>query len=46
MEDTPPRPRYTVTRRAWELVLAKRFLPDAFLDRRALQAMGLWEKNP
>ncbi len=45
IEDTPPRPRYTVTRRARELALAKRIFSDAFLDRRALQALGLWERD-
>ena len=39
--DSPPRPRYTVTRRARIGVLAKRFLSDRFLDKRILRAMGL-----
>jgi NAD(P)-dependent dehydrogenase (short-subunit alcohol dehydrogenase family) len=41
LRDTPPRPRYTVTRAAWMGSLAKRLLPDAFLDRRILRSMGI-----
>lgn len=39
--DTPPRARYTVTRRARVGVLAKRFFSDRFLDRQILHSMGL-----
>lgn len=39
--ETPPRPRYTVTRRAAVLSLAKRLLPDSVIDRRTLRAYGL-----
>lgn len=39
--DTPPRPRYTVTRRARFGVIAKRFLTDRMLDKRILHSMGL-----
>ena len=39
--DTPPRARYTVTRRARVGVLAKRFLSDRFLDKQILHSMGL-----
>ena len=41
LRDTPPRPRYTVTKRARYGVLAKRFLTDRFLDKQILHAMGL-----
>lgn len=41
MLDTPPRPRYTVTRRARFGVLAKRLLSDRMLDKRILHSMGL-----
>jgi len=41
LRDTPPRPRYTVTRRARYGSLAKRFLTDRFLDKQILHAMGL-----
>jgi NAD(P)-dependent dehydrogenase (short-subunit alcohol dehydrogenase family) len=39
--DSPPRARYTVTRRARVGVLAKRFLSDRFLDKQILHHMGL-----
>jgi NAD(P)-dependent dehydrogenase (short-subunit alcohol dehydrogenase family) len=39
--DTPPRARYTVTRRARVGVLAKRFFSDRFLDKQILHSMGL-----
>jgi len=39
--DTPPKPRYTVTRRAAILSVAKRVLPDSMIDRRTLRAYGL-----
>jgi NAD(P)-dependent dehydrogenase (short-subunit alcohol dehydrogenase family) len=39
--DSPPRPRYTVTRRAAILSVAKRVLPDSVIDRRTLRAYGL-----
>jgi NAD(P)-dependent dehydrogenase (short-subunit alcohol dehydrogenase family) len=41
LTETPPRPRYTVTRAAWLLVLARRLLSDRALDRRLLRAYGL-----
>jgi NAD(P)-dependent dehydrogenase (short-subunit alcohol dehydrogenase family) len=41
LRDTPPRARYTVTKRARYGMLAKRFLSDRFLDRQILKAMGL-----
>jgi len=41
MTDTPPKPRYTVTRRAAMLSMAKRVLPDSVIDRRTLRAYGL-----
>ena len=39
--ETPPRPRYTVTRRARYGVIAKRLLPDRFMDKQILKSMGL-----
>jgi len=39
--DTPPQPRYTVTRRARVASLAKRLLSDRALDRRLIRAFGL-----
>lgn len=36
-----PRARYTVTRRAAILSIAKRLLPDSVIDRRTLRAYGL-----
>jgi NAD(P)-dependent dehydrogenase (short-subunit alcohol dehydrogenase family) len=39
--DAPPRARYTVTRRAAMLSVAKRLLPDSVIDRRTLRAYGL-----
>ncbi len=41
IEQTPPRARYPVTRSAWVITLAKRFLPDALLDRQVLRSLGL-----
>lgn len=41
MTDAPPRARYTVTRRAAILSVAKRLLPDSVIDRRTLRAYGL-----
>jgi NAD(P)-dependent dehydrogenase (short-subunit alcohol dehydrogenase family) len=41
LRDTPPRPRYTVTRAAQIGVLVKRLLSDRALDRRLLQQYGL-----
>jgi NAD(P)-dependent dehydrogenase (short-subunit alcohol dehydrogenase family) len=41
MTAAPPRPRYTVTRRAALLSAAKRILPDSYLDQRTLRAYGL-----
>jgi len=42
--DTPPRARYTVTKRARYGVIAKRLLSDRFLDKRILHSMGLDKK--
>lgn len=39
--DAPPRARYTVTRRAAMLSVARRLLPDSVIDRRTLRAYGL-----
>jgi NAD(P)-dependent dehydrogenase (short-subunit alcohol dehydrogenase family) len=39
--ETPPRARYTVTRAARLMVLARRLLSDRALDRRLLRAHGL-----
>lgn len=41
LTDSPPKARYTVTRRAAVLSLAKRLLPDSVIDRRTLRAYGL-----
>ncbi len=41
LTDSPPKARYTVTRRAAVLSLAKRVLPDSVIDRRTLRAYGL-----
>ena len=41
VRETPPRPRYTVTRNARLLSLAKRFLSDRMLDRLLRRAFGL-----
>jgi len=39
--ETPPRPRYTVTREARLTALARRLVPDRALDRWILRAYGL-----
>lgn len=41
VRETPPRPRYTVTRRAKMFSLLRRFLPDRTLDRGLLRLFGL-----
>jgi NAD(P)-dependent dehydrogenase (short-subunit alcohol dehydrogenase family) len=41
IEDSTPRPRYEVTHSARMWILAKRFLPDFFLDRKIRQIYGL-----
>ncbi len=41
LRETPPRPRYTVTRSAWAASLAKRLLSDRMLDRRLIENYGL-----
>ena len=41
IQETPPKPRYTVTRRARMLSLAKRLLSDRALDSRVLRMFGL-----
>ncbi len=44
LRDTPPRPRYTVTRRAAVATWAKRLLSDRALDRRLIRIFRL-ERN-
>ncbi len=39
--DTPPRPRYTVTRPALVTSIARRFLTDRAMDRRLIRTFGL-----
>lgn len=41
LRETPPKPRYTVMRRAWVAGLARRFLSDRRLDRMLLRQYGL-----
>ena len=41
LTDAQPKARYTVTRRAAILSIAKRMLPDSVIDRRTLRAYGL-----
>ncbi len=41
LRDDPPRPRYTVTRRAWVAKWAKRLLSDRALDRALLRTFRL-----
>lgn len=41
LRDDPPRPRYTVTRRAAVAKWAKRLLSDRALDRYMLRTFGL-----
>jgi NAD(P)-dependent dehydrogenase (short-subunit alcohol dehydrogenase family) len=41
LTETPPRPRYAVTRRAKLMIFLRRFLSDRALDRRLLRATGL-----
>jgi len=41
LRETPPRPRYTVTRRAKVVSLARRFLSDRAIDRTLIRAFGL-----
>jgi NAD(P)-dependent dehydrogenase (short-subunit alcohol dehydrogenase family) len=41
LRDAPPRPRYTVTRRARWLTLARRVLTDRALDRSLIRRFGL-----
>jgi NAD(P)-dependent dehydrogenase (short-subunit alcohol dehydrogenase family) len=41
LRDTPPRPRYTVTRSAWVGSLVKRLVPDRMLDRQMIRRFGL-----
>ncbi len=40
LRDTPPRPRYTLTRSAWVLSLAKRLLSDRAFDGLLLRLFG------
>jgi NAD(P)-dependent dehydrogenase (short-subunit alcohol dehydrogenase family) len=41
MRDTPPKPRYPVTRRATMLKWTKRLLSDRMIDRQLLRSFGL-----
>lgn len=41
LTETPPRPRYAVTRGARAIIFLRRFLSDRTLDRRLLRATGL-----
>ena len=41
LRDTPPRPRYTVTRSAWVGSLMKRLVPDRMMDRQLIRRFGL-----
>ncbi len=46
LRDNPPRPRYTVTRRARVATWAKRLLSDRALDRRLIRAFRLKRVSP
>lgn len=41
LQDTPPRPRYTVTPQARQLSWLKRLLPDRTLDKQMIRRFGL-----
>jgi len=46
LRDNPPKPRYTVTRRARLATWAKRLLPDRALDRQLIRAFRLKRISP